>query len=69
MNENTTADRLTLQCPQCQARLRASRQLVGRECPCPRCRTRVLVRLPVPSDADIALTPDDTRSVSRPRWY
>jgi DNA-directed RNA polymerase subunit RPC12/RpoP len=52
-------NRLTLECPSCHARLRASRELVGRSCPCPRCRHRIVVRMVLPSDADIALVDDE----------
>ena len=52
-------DCLSLRCPSCNAKLRAPRTLLGRCCPCPRCKWRVLVRLPIPSDADIALVLDE----------
>jgi uncharacterized paraquat-inducible protein A len=51
--------RITIHCPQCNATLRASRELLGKVCPCPRCRYRVRVQVSIPSDADIALA-DDT---------
>jgi uncharacterized paraquat-inducible protein A len=55
---NNSTDRISLQCPACQARLRAARTLLGRSCPCPRCREQVVVRATAPSDADIALFDD-----------
>ncbi len=51
--------RLSLRCPGCGAKLRAPFALIGRVCPCPRCKYRVEVRPRVPSDADIALVIDD----------
>jgi hypothetical protein len=52
---NPSPERISVLCPACQARLRAPRQLLGRTSPCPRCKEQVLVRLPIPSDADISL--------------
>jgi hypothetical protein len=48
-------DSIAFECPACQARLRAARSLIGRNCPCPRCRELIQVRAVVPSDADILL--------------
>jgi uncharacterized paraquat-inducible protein A len=50
---------LSLRCPACNAKLRAPFALIGRVCPCPRCKYRVEVRPRVPSDADVALVTDD----------
>lgn len=58
-------DCLSLRCPACNAKLRAPRSLLGRICPCPRCKGRVLVRRPIPSDADIALVLDDLAQPSQ----
>jgi hypothetical protein len=55
MTPPTVRASISLRCPSCNARLRAARSLVGQTCPCPRCRTRVIVRLPLPSDADVNL--------------
>jgi hypothetical protein len=52
-------DRIALRCPDCAARLRASAALLGRVCPCPRCKQRVVVQRAAPSDADILLVADD----------
>lgn len=54
-----SVESISLRCPQCKARLKASRQLVGKVCPCPQCRTRVVVQVPIPSDAEIALVGED----------
>jgi hypothetical protein len=48
-----------MRCPRCLAKLRAAFDLLGRHCPCPRCRQPVLVRAPLPSDADVALVEKD----------
>jgi hypothetical protein len=61
-------DQLSLRCPSCNARLRAARALLGRVCPCPRCKWRVVVRLPIPSDADVTLIEEDTPQPTRPIW-
>jgi hypothetical protein len=61
MQQAGSTSSVSLRCPQCDARLRASRQLVGATCPCPRCRYRIVVRLPVPSDADVFLVDDGKR--------
>ncbi len=58
---NNPPDRISLRCPGCHARLRAPRKLLGRNCPCPRCRQRLVVCLPIPSDASINLVLDDGR--------
>ncbi len=50
---------LSLRCPGCKAKLRAPFPLIGRVCPCPRCKYRVEVRPRIPSDADITLVADD----------
>lgn len=67
-----SADRIALSCPQCHARLKAPRQLVGKVCPCPQCRAQVKVTAPIPSDADIALVleEEERRNVAPPanRW-
>jgi hypothetical protein len=52
------SDRLSLRCPGCQAKLLAPRALLGQNCPCPRCKRRVTVRVPVPSDAEVLLVPE-----------
>jgi predicted Zn finger-like uncharacterized protein len=52
---NSTDDRISLRCPNCQARLRTSRRQIGQNGTCPRCRHRLVVRPHIPSDADIAL--------------
>jgi DNA-directed RNA polymerase subunit RPC12/RpoP len=39
--------------------LRASLELLGLECPCPRCGYRVVVKVWAPSDADINLVGDE----------
>jgi hypothetical protein len=57
---------VSLRCPSCQARLRASRQLIGRSCPCPRCRHPILVRMPIPSDSDIALVELQEKKAAAP---
>jgi hypothetical protein len=54
MNSPTLAP-ISLRCPSCRAKLRASRQLLGNTCSCPRCRYRITVRLTLPSDADVNL--------------
>jgi uncharacterized paraquat-inducible protein A len=48
---------LRLNCPKCQAKLRAPRHLLGQMCPCPRCGANVVVQLPFhrQEDADVAL--------------
>jgi hypothetical protein len=60
------SDRISLQCPGCGARLRAARALLGQVCPCPRCKQRVVVRLAPPSDADIALIPEEASHPTHP---
>jgi DNA-directed RNA polymerase subunit RPC12/RpoP len=52
-------DRISLLCTGCAAKLRAPRALLGRTCSCPRCGRRVLVQVKAPSDADVAIVPDD----------
>jgi hypothetical protein len=49
------AERLRFRCPHCEAKLEASFRLLGSMRECPKCRGPVMVRLPVPSDADIVL--------------
>jgi len=51
-------DRLSLRCPGCRAKLRAPRSLLGRNCPCPRCRRHMVVRPAAPADADVVLVPE-----------
>jgi hypothetical protein len=58
MQPTRNGETISLRCPQCSARLRAPRQLLGRICPCPRCRHEIVVRVPVPSDSDVALVGD-----------
>lgn len=65
---SSSADRITLQCPKCHARLKASRQLIGKVCPCPQCRTQVHVRVPIPSDADIAIVLEEERKPKANEW-
>jgi hypothetical protein len=36
-------------------------QLLGRTCPCPRCKEQVVIHLRIPSDADINLVIDEGR--------
>lgn len=55
-------DKILIHCTNCHAKIRASRQLHGRVCPCPRCRQALVVQLPLPSDADINLVLDDRQS-------
>ena len=61
----STADRVALQCPGCQAKIRASRKLLGQVCPCPRCRSAIVVQLPLPSDADINLVFEERNNPAR----
>jgi uncharacterized paraquat-inducible protein A len=58
---NPAADRLILHCPKCDARLVTSRQKIGQSGSCPRCQHRIIVRVNLPSDSDIALVPHDGR--------
>ena len=51
--------RLSLRCPACAAKLRARLNLVGSICPCPRCKYRLRVQPPAPTDADVALVGDE----------
>jgi hypothetical protein len=51
----SSSPQVSMRCPSCRARLKASRQLIGKNCPCPRCRHPINVRVPIPSDSDIAL--------------
>lgn len=51
--------RISLRCPGCNAKLRAPLALAGRTCTCPGCKTRVVVRVPAPTDSDVALVPLD----------
>jgi len=67
LQQNATSDRIVIHCPGCQAKIGASRKLLGRVCPCPRCRQAILVQVPLPSDADINLVEDDRRSPSSRR--
>jgi hypothetical protein len=62
---NTPTDRIVIHCSSCQAKIGASRKLIGRVCPCPRCRQAIIVQLPLPSDADINLVLDDRPRPSR----
>jgi len=55
-------DRITLRCSKCQAKLRTSRQQLGQRGTCPRCGQRIVVRVQIPSDSDIALVPDRRES-------
>jgi uncharacterized paraquat-inducible protein A len=55
----TTTDRVRINCPGCHAKIKASRELLGQVCPCPRCRHAIFVQIPLPSDADINLVEDD----------
>jgi hypothetical protein len=55
MTPTKPATPISMRCPSCKARLRAARTLLGRTCPCPRCRYNVTVRLALPSDADVNL--------------
>lgn len=61
------SNQITLYCPNCHVKLKATLALLGRVCPCPKCRHRVVVQLPTPSDADIALVPDLGRESALPR--
>jgi len=51
------SDGIRFRCTHCNAKLRASIRLVGQIGTCPKCRGQVIVKLPVPSDADIVLVP------------
>jgi len=57
MQQSTVPDRITLRCSKCQAKLRTSRQQIGQSGACPRCGQRIVVRVQIPSDSDIALVP------------
>jgi uncharacterized paraquat-inducible protein A len=48
-------DRLVFYCPHCEAKLEAPYRLAGSTDSCPQCKGTVMVRVPVPSDADIML--------------
>lgn len=48
-------ERVLLRCPHCESKLQVRYRLVGSTCTCPKCQGQVKVRIPVPSDADIAL--------------
>ena len=52
-------------CSGCQARIRAPRQLIGTTRPCPRCRETLVVRVALPSEADICLVPIEVKSAIR----
>jgi DNA-directed RNA polymerase subunit RPC12/RpoP len=54
-------DRISLRCPNCQAKLRTSRRQIGQRRACPRCRHRLVVQPPIPSDADVALVGHEVR--------
>lgn len=69
MNSSTPSTTpISLRCPKCQARLKAPRQLAGKVCPCPQCRTQVLVRAPIPSDAEIAIVLEEDRKSTSNGW-
>lgn len=61
-------DRISLRCPQCSVKLKASYRLVGSTCKCPKCRFAVVVRIPIPSDADIHLVGEAERTDRRPTF-
>jgi len=42
-------------CPHCESKLRAPYRLVGTQRTCPKCTGQVVVRIPLPSDADVVL--------------
>jgi len=60
--------RFSIRCPSCNAKLRAPRALLGRNCPCPQCKRLLVVREPVPSDADVAIVPEDAGDSPMGTW-
>ena len=56
---------IQLVCSGCKARIRAPRQLIGSNRPCPRCRAPLAVRVALPSEQDICLVPIDAPSTNR----
>jgi hypothetical protein len=65
MPVSSSDKRLSLRCPSCAVRLRAPRELLGRTCPCPRCRTPISVREPIPSDSDVMISPLEIKRSGR----
>jgi DNA-directed RNA polymerase subunit RPC12/RpoP len=64
------SDRISFDCPGCQARLKAAPQLVGRSGPCPSCGGRVVVPPRAPEEAGPVLVADDGDAHRRSRrWY
>src|SRR5439155_9605251 len=55
LGEPVMPDRVNFRCPHCRAKLRAAFRLLGSACPCPKCKGEIVVRVTVPSDADIVL--------------
>ena len=49
---------VNFRCPFCQARIRAPKQLLGKERKCPRCGENFVVRRQPPKDADALTLPD-----------
>ena len=63
------SDRISFDCPHCQARLRAPVRVVGRAGPCPHCGKRVVVPATPPAEAGPLLVDDDSPPQGRqPAW-
>ncbi len=65
MQSATPTSMIQFVCSGCKARIRAPRQLVGSFRPCPRCRERLEIHVPLPSEADICLVPIDVYPARR----
>ncbi|HVS39540.1 MAG TPA: hypothetical protein VMS17_28545 [Gemmataceae bacterium] len=46
---------IRIRCTRCSARIKAARELLGRQCSCPRCGKPIVIRRAVPRDADPVL--------------
>lgn len=44
---------LSIQCPQCGAKLKAREELAGRSVPCPKCKTPIVVQIPEMDDLEV----------------
>jgi uncharacterized paraquat-inducible protein A len=55
-----------VRCPCCGARIKAPAQLIGQTRDCPRCKTRLVVRMSTPEDLGPVLIEDDSPPLARP---
>jgi uncharacterized paraquat-inducible protein A len=50
---------IRVRCPGCDARIKAPKEMLGQTRPCPRCKRRLVIRTPAPTDAQPIVLHDE----------